>query len=396
MVVNALIVIPTYWADGEAPASVADAYDHSTDIASPNPELDRCLSSLEQVRDVPRIILLVVCAPALSERAGRRVRDIAASHPSLDILVITRDEASPVLERVVDLAPSGTGEGVSLRGYGAIRNMGLCCAAVLGGEVVVFLDDDEVVSDPDFIKRARYALGQETRTRLPILAKSGYFFDRDGSPYARTAKAGLINRWWSKREDFNKWMRGALSGTRISRSNCVCGGCMALHVRAYALIPFDPFITRGEDFDYLLNLRLMGLDMWFDSRWAVRHLPPESTQRARRFMQDVYRWYYERAKLAVANRRNDLNAVTPESLMPYPGPWLSHELPDRVRKTALVRMLLTRERAAYWRIWQHGREDAQRYASEHGGAYLRFLSFWPTIIEGLWCNEEVSRSWKGC
>ena len=55
--------------------------------------------------------------------------------------------------------------------------------------------------------------------------------------------------------------------------------------------------------------------MWFDNEWAVRHLPPKVEQRAPRFMQDVYRWYYERAKLAYANSQNDLNPVTAASLM---------------------------------------------------------------------------------
>ena len=191
-------------------------------------------------------------------------------------------------------------------------------------------------------------------------------------------------------------MKKALSGTRISRSNYVCGGCMALHARAYARVPFDPFITRGEDLDYLLNLRLVGLDMWFDNEWVVKHLPPESTQRAPRFMQDVYRWYYERAKLAHANRQNDLTAVTPESLMPYPGPWLSHELPDRVRRTAFARMILTGEHVGYWHIWQHGRADAERYASEHCGSYLRFMSFWPTIVDGLWRDASLRGILEGC
>lgn len=71
------------------------------------------------------------------------------------------------------------------------------------------------------MKRATYALGQQTRQGLPILVKSGYFYDRDGSPLAPTDKAGICHRWWTKRIEFNRWMKKALSGTRISRSNYV-------------------------------------------------------------------------------------------------------------------------------------------------------------------------------
>ena len=392
---NAAIVIPTYWAGEHAGAYVPGTYDHSTELHSPTPELDRCLASLEQVADVAPIVLLVVCPVSATVEVSRRVRQIVEAHPTLSVTVVTNLEATQVMDRVGRIAPGGTGECVSLRGYGAIRNMGLAVAAIMGRDVVIFLDDDEVVLRPDFMTKALYALGQETRTRLPILAKSGYFFDRSGSPLADTSKAGICHKWWTKRLEFNRWMKRALSGTRISRSNYVCGGLLALHARAFSRVPFDPFITRGEDLDYLFNMRLFGLDVWFDNEWAVKHLPPESEQRSPRFMQDVYRWYYERVKLAAANRRNDLNSVTAASLMPYPGPWISSQLDDRVRRTALVRALFTREHKGYWQIWRHGRSDALRYARDNENSYLKFQSFWPSIMDGLWRDPELAVMLKG-
>ena len=278
---------------------------------------------------------------------------------------------------------------MSLRGYGAIRNMGLACAAVLGHDAVIFLDDDETVIDADFTKRATYALGQQTRQGLPILVKSGYFYDRDGSPLAPTDKAGICHRWWTKRIEFNRWMKKALSGTRISRSNYVCGGLMALHARAFTRVAFDPFITRGEDLDYLFNMRMFGYDVWFDNEWTVRHLPPESEKRSPRFMQDVYRWYYERAKLTFAAHQKELIPVTAASLMPYPGPWISRELDDRVRKTAMVRSVFTREHEGYLRIWRHGIGEAKAYARQNAASYLRFQSFWPKIMDGLWRDAQL-------
>lgn len=392
--VGPVIVIPTYWADVQSEPQAPGAYDHSTDLNSADTELDRCLTSLERVDDVAPIVLLVVCPLSATSDVSLRVHHIARAHAKLHITVVTNVEAAQLVERVEELAPHGSGECVSLRGYGAIRNMGLAVAAIKGHDAVIFLDDDEVVTSADFMKRALYALGQETRQGLPILAKSGYFFDKNNSPLADTSKAGITARWWTKRIEFNQWMRRALDGTRISRSNYVCGGCFAVHARAYMRVAFDPFITRGEDLDYLFNLRLHGLDVWFDNRWSVKHLPPETEQRAPRFMQDVYRWYYERAKLADANRQNDLTSVTPASLMPYPGPWISSELDARVRKTAAVRTFFTREHRAYWNIWRRGRHQAQRYARENIGKYLRFQSFWPSIMDGLWRDAQLMEIFK--
>lgn len=76
-------------------------------------------------------------------------------------------------------------------------------------------------------------------------------------------------------------------------------------------------------------------------------------------MQDVYRWYYERAKLTFAAHQKELIPVTAASLMPYPGPWISRELDDRVRKTAMVRSVFTREHEGYLRIWRHGIDEAK-------------------------------------
>lgn len=208
---NATVVIPTYWAGDDARANAPGVYDHSTKLNATNPELDRCLASLEQVRDIPRIILLVVCPISATADVSKRVHEIVDAHPTLKVTVVTNTQASRIADRVAQIAPKGSGECVSLRGYGAIRNMGLACAAVLGHDAVVFLDDDETVIDADFMKRATYALGQQTRQGLPILVKSGYFYDRGGSPLAPTDKVGICHRWWTKRIEFNRWMKKALS-----------------------------------------------------------------------------------------------------------------------------------------------------------------------------------------
>ncbi len=392
---NAAIVIPTYWAGENAEAYAPGAYDHATSLNDPKPDLDACLASLEQVRNCPRIIILVVCPVSATSDVSRMVHYLCGKHEALDACIVTNVEAAQIADRVGELAPNGTGECVSLRGYGAIRNMGLACAAILGHNAVIFLDDDERAQGSDFVERALYALGQQTRQGLPILVKSGYFYNRAGSPLADTDKVGICHKWWTKRLEFNRWMKQALAGTRISRSNYVCGGCMALHARAFMRVAFDPFITRGEDLDYLFNMRMVGYDVWFDNQWSVRHLPPQIEQRSPRFMQDVYRWYYERAKLKFAACQQDLNPVTPASLMPYPGPWISDELDDRVRKTAIVRTFFTQEHRGYFRIWREGRSSAERYARENRKRYLRFQSFWPKIMNSLWCDAELSCLLKG-
>lgn len=385
--VNPLIVIPSYWA---ADPTRVGSYDHATAINEPQPELARCLDSLDEVRGVIRTVILLVAPPEAERSARSRVNAIVRDHEALNPLVVGSREARLISSRIQALVPGMDGECVSLRGYGAIRNMGLAVASVLGHDVVVFVDDDELALTPEFLIDAVYGLGQRTRQDLKILAKTGHFVDKDDSHLAAADKPEPWARWWTKRAEFNEWMASALEGTRICRSNYSCGGCMALHAEAFTQVAFDPWITRGEDLDYLFNLRMSGMDMWFDGEWFVRHLPPEIPDESNRFLQDVYRWTYERAKLAEAAKREDLTQVTPQSLMPYPGRWISPEVERRIRLTSLMRAVFGPQRLANLRIWWRGRHEAEEYAERNASSYLRFMTYWPSIAAELWDDSQLA------
>jgi len=393
--VNPVIVIPTYWSRTDDLVSVGDVgiYDHSTPISKPLPELETCLRSLEKVRGVLRVIVLVVAPPSFADSARARVDGICRHHPNLNPLVIGRNEAQEVVRAIDRVAPGLDGEPCSLRGYGAIRNMGLTVAATLGHDVVVFLDDDEVALDEDFLIDAVYGIGLETRQGLPIQAKSGYYLDREDSPYASVAKPRWCDRWWTKREEFNEWMHRALTGTRISRSNYVCGGCFAIGAEAFCSVAFDPLITRGEDLDYLFNLRMYGFDVWFDNQWCVKHLPPKVPSHAARYLQNVYRWNYEVKKLEASRDIISLRHVTPESLRPYPASWIEpRTLRKRIARTTLARLIAGPERREYLELLLHGRGEAERWAASVARDYFAFQTYWPRIMASLWEDRALERT----
>ena len=390
---NPVIVIPSYWDRSARPGPLGErgVYDYTTPIDKPLPELEVCLSSLERVSGVLRVIVLVVAPQGCEEAARARVNSICRSHADLNPLVIGAREASHVERAVSRMAHHVAGETVSLRGYGAIRNMGLAVAAILGHDVVVFLDDDEVALGEDYLTKAVWGLGSLTRQNLQVLVKSGFFIDELGSPYAEPSGA-WSEKYWSKAADFNRVMeRAQTSASRITRSNHLCGGCCALHAAAFSKAPFDPYITRGEDLDYVLNVRAMGMDVWFDNEWCVQSQPPEEMAGAPSlFMQDVHRWLYEYRKLDAMNARRDLHTITPESLMPYPAPWLSSGVRRRVFRTALRRFLTGPDRLAYLRILVRGRFDADRFARSASSRYLSFAMVWPTIVAALWEDRVIA------
>ena len=69
-------------------------------------------------------------------------------------------EQALVHQRIEQLGLGKLTKEVCLTGYGAIRNFGLVIANVLGFDSVVFLDDDEIVEDPAFLRKAMYGLGK--------------------------------------------------------------------------------------------------------------------------------------------------------------------------------------------------------------------------------------------
>ena len=390
---NPVIVIPTYWDNNQSNSqdlTTLKSYDHATHIEADDPELEACLTSLDNVNGVMRVIVLLVCPADIRQRAYERVLEICERHSGLNICLITQDEARIIQDSIELIAPEMQGEYISLRGYGSIKNMGLCVASILGHDCVVFMDDDEIALDPNYLIDAVYGLGRKNRQNIPLLVKSGYYQRADGSPFADASKIGWTNKYWDKKKAFNAWMEGALAGTRISKSNILCKGCMALHAQAFTKVAFDPFITRGEDMDYLISLRMYGIDVWFDKNWYVRHIPPSQKHTAPRFLADAYRWLYESQKVAWANAHTKLRPITAQSLSPYPAEWIRPEVISNISITTKRRMMTSHEKGSYYKIWSKYLPEAMLYAQKHAHSYFVFMNFWPTIVMGIWNNKMLA------
>lgn len=355
-----------------------EVYDHPTAPGSA-PELIRCLDSLTQVENLPPIILVVSSQPSVSLAAMETVENVVGEFPDLDILVVGESEAQLVRQRLMQLGAPDLSREVGLTGYSAIRNLGLVVANILNYDAVVFLDDDEVVNDPDFITRAVYGLGKLTRRGVPILAKTGFYYNSEGT-YLSMSQDRWYNHYWQQGKAFNAWITRAMKAPRLSRSNHVCGGCLALHREAFRRLAFDPWIPRGEDLDYLLNLRMYGSDIWFDNQWSLTHLPPKSMNEGSRFCQDIYRWLYEYRKVEYSRTQIDLMQITPASLEPYPGPFLRPGITRRVRRTAFLRSLARPNKMAYRKAAREATRGATAYAQENCHRYFELQHVWPEMM----------------
>ena len=232
---NPVIVIPTFVSARRRKegGSVLTTYDHATPISQPG-ELPRLLASLQKVRGAGQIIVLVVSEPSIENQAAEKVQSVVSRFPSLNTVVIGAPELALIQQRMEQLGLGKLQKEIGLSGYGAVRNLGLVMADVLGFDSVVFLDDDEVVDDADFLQKAMYGLGKLTKKGIPILAKTGFYFNSEGS-YLSKSQDKWYNHFWQQGKAFNKWISKAMRGPRLSRSNHTCGGCLALHKEAFSV-----------------------------------------------------------------------------------------------------------------------------------------------------------------
>ena len=380
---NPVIIVPTFVSARRRRegGSLLSTYDHTTPLSKPG-ELPRLLRSLVGVQGVGQIVLLVVSEPSIEAQAAEKIQQTAAQFPQLSIAVMGAPEQALVHQRIEQLGLGKLNKEIGLTSYGAIRNFGLVIANVLGFDSVVFLDDDEVIEDPAFLRKAMYGLGKLTKKGIPILAKTGYYFNSEGSVLSKSQNK-WYNHFWQQGKAFNEWITKALRGPRLSRSNHVCGGCLALHKEAFKRLSFDPWIARGEDLDYLLNLRMYGSDIWFDNQWNLQHLPPETESEGTRFRQDIFRWVYEYRKMEFSRTQIDLLQVKSASLEPYPGPFLRPGIRRRIRLTAILRSFGRPDKKAYRKAAKAAAGEAGTYAERNCSKYFEFQFVWPELMGRL-------------
>lgn len=377
---NPAVIIPTFHTSPlrKRGGKRNSLYDHPTPV-NERGSLDRCLESLQNVKDLGQVIILVAVEGGVEKEAARKVQAIANRYPRMHTLVIAQEEATLVQQRLSQLGFGDVSDAIGLSGYSAVRNLGLVVAHVLGFDSVVFIDDDEVIEDRDFLRKAMYGLGKLTKKGIPILAKSGFYFNSEGTYYSKSQNR-WYNHYWQQGRAFNNWITKAMAGPRLSRSNHVCGGCLALHRETYRRLSFDPWIMRGEDLDYLLNLRMYGSDIWFDNQWSLTHLPPKERHEGHRFYRDIFRWLYEYYKIEFSRAQIDLLQIKPSSLMPYPGPFLEPGITKRIKRTAFLRSLVRPDKRAYRAGAKVATGEATEYAQAHCMKYFEFQYTWGDIM----------------
>jgi hypothetical protein len=225
---------------------------------------------------------------------------------------------------------------LSLAGYSQIRNLTLILANICNAGALLSLDDDEVIADPDFLAKVGEDLELLGREH-PVFGLAGIYRHGDGGVLLPEPAAPWASYWPKMR-----WLNAALqelvlAGPRLKPTYLGFGGNLAVPAALGRLLPFDPAITRGEDTDYLLNARMFEIPFFLDNTLSIIHLPPDKPHPTwLRLRQDLVRFCYTRLKLRQQEPGSGRALVTAEELKPYPGNFLTDDLPERAFRSHIL------------------------------------------------------------
>lgn len=334
------MVIPSYWGrESEVGWKEGDAiYDHPIPLDGEGTLL-RAIQSIERLEDkeFQLVIIAVATAEEIESEVEKKVaRIIKSANPGVEVTLFGQSHLKQIHELLRrDSVGKNTEECTNLlqlRGYSNVRNLCMFIPHILGSEVAVLIDDDEVFEDPEFISKAREFIGRKIGVRT-INAVAGYYLQPDGD-YHVTKPLRPWMKYWDQYERMNEAFDKVI-GTepRLKETPFVFGGNMVIHRNLFTLVPFDPNVRRGEDIDFLINARMLGFHFFLDNQLSIKHLPPSKTHPTwMQLREDIYRFIYERAKIETQKEIEGMTKVNPEDFDPYPGCFLKPDLEEKIER----------------------------------------------------------------
>ena len=330
------MLIPSYWArESKDGGRVGDAvYDHPTPLDESGTLL-RVLQSLDILEDKDFQVVVIAAATAvdIEERVEEKVAGIikkASRTADVDIKLFAKSHQGEIHDLLQSRGMDEYVPLLQLRGYSNIRNLCLFIPHILGSDLAVLIDDDEVFEDTQFMGKAKEFIGSVVGDRT-VHAVAGYYLQPDGGNRTIKKRSPWMEYWGQYKVMDEGFDRIIWTTTRLKQTPFVFGGNMVIHRELFTVVPFDPDVTRGEDIDYLINARMFGFSFFLDNKLSIRHLPPPKSHPVwLQLREDIYRVIYERAKLEGQVEKEGMVRVAPEDLDPYPGRFLRSDLEEKI------------------------------------------------------------------
>jgi len=335
-----VVLIPTYWSRANREWKEGDAvYDHPTPIDEDG-TLARTLESMKILTEKDFKLVLLICptTPEVADAAEKRVVEITRSVGlQAETYIFTISDLARVSDIMYETDIDRKIEPLlKMTGYANVRNMCLLCADILSADAAILIDDDEIFEKADWVERSVEFLGKRIYGDV-VYGMAGYYTNKYDQYYDDVKTEHWMTYW--DRFGFKAKAFDEIIGSppRIKRTPFAFGGAMIIHRDMFQSVPFDPQITRGEDIDYLINSRMYGFSFFLDNTLSIKHLPvPKKHPQWKRIREDIYRFVYERAKIATQFKTGNMVMVTPEDFDPYPGEFLREDLDEKIFRSNMM------------------------------------------------------------
>jgi glycosyltransferase involved in cell wall biosynthesis len=400
--VRTTLVVPTYWtfepdrfSSKQKPIAV---YDHPTFI-SESGTLPRLIRSLEKMRargvDVPKtVVLIAVTHKELEKKAEEKIESVLEEHSrKLEIIPFSFTDLKFLVSHLKkDFSEFAVL--LSLTGYSNIRNLGLVISQILGSEAVIFLDDDEVVTDKSFLQKCTEFVGEEYEGKI-IGGVTGYYVAPSGSYWLKDNAGEWWKTGWRKRRKMNEVFKIIEDNTRLKDTPFAFGGNMVLYKELFEKVPFDPYIPRGEDMDMLVNAKMFDFAFLLDNHLRVVHSPEYSGSRWSEMRQDIYRFAYMRKKLQYLKHGKAATPLQIESLEPYPGYFLRRDMIFKFVVSSLLSAIhstlknSTTEFMEYLMNVKLSLSEVHPYVEKHYKDYFDFQKIWAKSMPLIRGNKVI-------
>lgn len=328
------MVIPTYWSRESNIGWKEDdeIYDHPTPLDKQG-TLKRFLKSVSILsdKDFEIVIIAVPTSTDIDKKVEEKVSKIVTS-VSLDVevSVIGSSHIQKIQEYFMNIGKKEYSELIQNSGYSNVRNLCLFFPAILDADVALLIDDDEIFEDKLFFSKALEFIKKPIDGKLNY-GIAGYYLKSDDDYHVKQSFEPWM-KFWNKSEIMNEAFDKIIGvDPRIKETPFVFGGNMILPKEIFTKILYDPFIPRGEDIDYLINMRMFGFYFYLDNQLAIKHLPPPKSHPTwLRLRQDVFRFVYEREKIQNQKAIAGMKIIYPEELDPYPGYFLRNDIDKKI------------------------------------------------------------------
>lgn len=368
------VTVPTYWGDyGTEDNPPCIDFDHPTSLGGKE-TLTRTLDSLCEIPgDFNLLIVLAVTHEEYFLEVKKQVEGILSPFLSRkEIYLVT----SLDLEQINNYLENPL---LKMDSYGNIRNVQLFVPYIMGARYVIGIDDDEIIEDKDYLVKAITEIDRNEN----IGGMAGPYYDREGdfrlngAEDLKEEKNIFIKKNFYINEALKNVMKNKISPIQ---SSVAFGGNMIFKRATIARVCHDPYIPRGEDYDYVINAMMEGISFYFYKEIGIVHLPPDSTgsqagDNVRKLKADIRRFIYMYEKHRRMERSFPRKEFDIKILNPYPGVFidpkinlpeqgvdaLSKKYPDYMNKeeirafieeTVTISKVKAKEYYEYQKIWE--------------------------------------------